>query len=234
MMMMKMMTMIPFLLVLFALLGLADTPGRETTLPEELARRFDHLLERLDTIAANVHPPLPTPLLATAVFFVFCTSIPSRLAAAWGRLVERAAAAAPQSRWAWLAKAVSWVDWVLSPFKLKDWEARTKKSEAALEETNNTLQGTNDELENATAELAKTTAELTETKRKLEASQTELGAAKIAHEGTITALDNRNSDLEEAIAEKRRIEDKYLETVIAHGRTLQLWAQFRTGASQNP
>lgn len=209
MMMMMMTTMIPFLVVLFALLGLADTPSRKTALPEELARRFDHLLGRLDTIADNVHPPLPTPLMAAAVFFVFCTSIPSRLAAAWGRLVRRATAAAPESRWAWLAKALLWVDWLLSPFKLVDWETRFKEAEAGRGETN----------------------------FELEATKAKLDEAKFELQETRTALDNANTKLEETRAEKRRVEEKYLETLAAHGRTLRIWTQSvnsRIGTSQNP
>ncbi|KAK3940921.1 hypothetical protein QBC46DRAFT_433210 [Diplogelasinospora grovesii] len=108
------------------------------TLLEELLGRLDDLLDRLDTIASNVQPPLPVPLMGAAVLFVFSTTVPARFAAAWSRLVRwaesvvnppvtAAAAAAPDHWRDQLAMGIShlvvWVDGMLSPFKLEQCRA---------------------------------------------------------------------------------------------------------------
>lgn len=47
------------------------------------------LLNKLDEIAGNVRPPLPTPILAAAIIFASGLCLPAaRLAAAWGCLVR--------------------------------------------------------------------------------------------------------------------------------------------------
>ncbi|KAK3938588.1 hypothetical protein QBC46DRAFT_439973 [Diplogelasinospora grovesii] len=114
--------------VWFMLLGVANAPCQTPlgTPLEELLGRLDGLLDRLDTIASNVQPPLPVPLMGAAVLFVFCTTVPARFAAAWSRLVRwaepvvnppvtaaAAAAAAAHSRnWIamWISHLVVWVD----------------------------------------------------------------------------------------------------------------------------
>ena len=96
------------------------------------------MLEVLKTIAGNVQPPLPTPLMGAAILFVFCTSLPARLAAAWGLLVRSARSvftehAPPKGLWVrGVSRLVLWVDLVLSPFKLEDWEARARDAEDKL------------------------------------------------------------------------------------------------------
>ncbi|KAF2181516.1 hypothetical protein K469DRAFT_713574 [Zopfia rhizophila CBS 207.26] len=104
-----------------------------------LLSRLDDMLQKLETIAGNVKPPLPTPLMAAAVLFVFCTTLPARLAAAWGCLVRWArsvvnppAATPPKGRWALgVSRLVVLVDGVLSPFKLEDWQERARAAETA-------------------------------------------------------------------------------------------------------
>ncbi|KAK3935191.1 hypothetical protein QBC46DRAFT_358439 [Diplogelasinospora grovesii] len=152
--------MLLFFFVWFMLLGGVNAPSYHVLLVkapglEELLGSLDGVLERLDTIASNVEPPLPVPLMAAAVLFVFCTTAPARFAAAWSRVVRWAksvvnppvaapadddAAAAPAAVPAaalaylrgWFAMFVVGVDRLLSPFKLedKDTEARIMAAEA--------------------------------------------------------------------------------------------------------
>jgi hypothetical protein len=115
--------MLFFLFGLFFLLAGADAPDVEQYLRE--------LLQKLETIGSNVAPPLPVPLMAAAVLVgttVF-TSILSRFAAAWSRLVRWASAPVARCRCLTiLCSLVSVIDYLLSPFKLDDLKDRMIES----------------------------------------------------------------------------------------------------------
>jgi hypothetical protein len=134
------MKMMLLLFVFFFFFAGVNAPYYNDDLLESFLERLDDLLQKLETIAGNVKPPLPTPLMAAALLFVFCMTLPARLAAAWGCLARWAQSvdsrALAHSRCRWILEGLSIVvvkvDGVLSPFKLEDWQDRARAAETAL------------------------------------------------------------------------------------------------------
>lgn len=79
----------------------------------------------------------------SAVLFVLCTLMLARLADAWGCLIRWAQPVSlrtlAHSGCRWIPEVLSvvvvWVDGVLSPFKLGDWQDRALAAEAAVAST---------------------------------------------------------------------------------------------------
>ncbi|KAH9875810.1 hypothetical protein IAQ61_003274 [Plenodomus lingam] len=90
----------------------------------------------------HLKPPLPPAYMSAAIILgiIFGTSLLARLAAAWGLLATWARTIVPgqlaHSRCRWilecLAIIVLWVEGLIWPFKLENWETRARTAEAAL------------------------------------------------------------------------------------------------------
>ncbi|KAF9695450.1 hypothetical protein EKO04_006434 [Ascochyta lentis] len=98
-----------------------------------LLNRFDGVFDRLDklyavlkAIASNVAPVPPSWVLAALLLFCWYSSAARRLAAAWKFLSRWVESVAPANSW-W-SRALVWcvvfVNRLLQPFRIEDWDAR--------------------------------------------------------------------------------------------------------------
>jgi len=106
---------------LFSLVAGVDIPYNLTNLEKTLA-----------IIASNTTPILPSPVLATAIFFVFFPSFAARIASAWGRLAHWGRTHDRFGTPATLrifAAVVGFLDAIFSAFRLEDWQKRSREAE---------------------------------------------------------------------------------------------------------
>ncbi|KAJ4285966.1 hypothetical protein N0V90_013532 [Kalmusia sp. IMI 367209] len=154
--------------VFFLLLAGADAPDFDDEFWEAVLDRLD---DRLVTIAGNVKPPLPVPLMAAAILVAIlaplCVLLPGRLAIAWGRLVRRAnsfrtgQSAHTRCRWilGTLDTIVLWADGVFAPFKREDdWETRARRAERERDEAIAQRRDAEQERDQAVAKLVRVSA----------------------------------------------------------------------------
>ncbi|KAF2108202.1 hypothetical protein BDV96DRAFT_653092 [Lophiotrema nucula] len=180
-------TTMMMIVVLLSLFGAVQGPRRHGVVPPEaIHNHVDELLQKLDTIAGNVQPPLPVPVMGTAVvaaivagFAVLFSFVPARLAAAWGFWVARArfVVGLPADRQhkgsfvVRLCRLVVSVDDGLSMFKLDTWPRRALDAEAALKAAEAALKAAEEALEEAKKEVTAAEEKAAAAEEKADAAQ---------------------------------------------------------------
>jgi hypothetical protein len=189
--------MMLLLFVFFFLFAGANAPNHNDELLGAVFDSLEDLLQKLERIAGNVQPPLPTPLMAAAILFVFCTTPPARLAAGWGCLARWARSndsrALAPSRCRWILEGLSVVvvrvDGVLSPFKLEDWRRRALDAETALA-------ASKAEAAAAKADAIAARAETADAKEEATNAQARLQRVNVNSQRMKVILDKAQSELE--------------------------------------
>jgi hypothetical protein len=180
--MMKMKTMMVLIAIFLGFfVSPADAPqGADASSYERILWQFERLLDIMVKDAGNDESPLPVWRM-TAMVMVFFSTIPARLAAAWGRLVVQARSGNLGTHWVMkgLVVFVVGVETVLAPFKLEDWEERARRAENDLAATQRRL--------NAARTAAQTAA--TAAQSRLDAARRETEAARSAADASRAAAD---------------------------------------------